>query len=152
MSQTVSALLVGVVEQTSNRFFGSIGDSLNPLADAARRSKIEWIGVRYEEGATGSARPTLKLLLDRVAAKTDTTPWDKVTRERRRRDEMLDKQADLARSKDRIHPQAVARGISELARPDAIFVFDTGLIRCGPRTGSGKPDRSASSPHSTTPQ
>jgi pyruvate dehydrogenase (quinone) len=78
-------------------------------------------------GITGSARPTLKLLLDKVAAKADTRFWDKVTLERRRWDEMLDKQADLARSKDRIHPQAVARGISELARADAIFVFDTGL-------------------------
>ena len=78
-------------------------------------------------GVTGSARPTLKLLLERVAAKTDTRFWDKVTQERRRWDEMLDKQADLARSKDRIHPQAVARGVSELARPDAVFVFDTGL-------------------------
>jgi thiamine pyrophosphate-dependent acetolactate synthase large subunit-like protein len=40
---------------------------------------------------------------------------------------MLDKQADLKRSKDRIHPQAVARALSDLARPDATFVFDTGL-------------------------
>jgi thiamine pyrophosphate-dependent acetolactate synthase large subunit-like protein len=40
---------------------------------------------------------------------------------------MLNKQADLRRSGDRIHPQAVARGVSDLARPDAIFVFDTGL-------------------------
>jgi pyruvate dehydrogenase (quinone) len=40
---------------------------------------------------------------------------------------MLDKQADIARSKDRIHPQAVARSVSDLARPDATFVFDTGL-------------------------
>jgi pyruvate dehydrogenase (quinone) len=78
-------------------------------------------------GVTGSTRPTLKLLLDKVAAKADTKFWDKVTQERRRWDEMLDKQADLARSKDRIHPQAVARGISKLARADAIFVFDTGL-------------------------
>jgi pyruvate dehydrogenase (quinone) len=78
-------------------------------------------------GVTGSARPTLKLLLDKVAVKTDTKFWDKVTHERRRWDEMLDKQADLARSKDRIHPQAVARAVSDLARPDAAFVFDTGL-------------------------
>jgi pyruvate dehydrogenase (quinone) len=78
-------------------------------------------------GVIGSARPTLKLLLDKVAAKTDGKFRDKVTRERHRWDEMLDKQADLARSKDRIHPQAVARAVSDLARPDAIFVFDTGL-------------------------
>jgi thiamine pyrophosphate-dependent acetolactate synthase large subunit-like protein len=78
-------------------------------------------------GVTGSARPTLKLLLERVAAKTDGSFFDKVTRERRKWDEMLDKQSDLARSKDRIHPQAVARAVSDAARRDAVFVFDTGL-------------------------
>jgi pyruvate dehydrogenase (quinone) len=78
-------------------------------------------------GVTGSARPTLKLVLDNVAAKTDTRFWDKVTHERAKWDEMLDKQSDLGRSKDRIHPQAVARAVSDLARPDATFVFDTGL-------------------------
>src|SRR6195256_1581223 len=40
---------------------------------------------------------------------------------------MVDKQADPARSEDRIHPQAVARAVSDLAKPDAVFVFDTGL-------------------------
>src|SRR5580692_5985373 len=59
-------------------------------------------------GISGSARPTLKLLLDRVAEKRDTSFWDKVTEERRKWDEKLNKQSDLARSKDRIHPQAVA--------------------------------------------
>jgi pyruvate dehydrogenase (quinone) len=78
-------------------------------------------------GVTGSARPTLKLLLDKVAAKTDTKFWDRVTHERRKWDEMLDKQSDPARSKDRIHPQAVARAVSDAAHRDAIFVFDTGL-------------------------
>jgi thiamine pyrophosphate-dependent acetolactate synthase large subunit-like protein len=78
-------------------------------------------------GVTGSARPTLKLLLDKVAAKTDAKFWDKVTRERHKWDEMLDKQSDPARSKDRIHPQAVARAVSDAARRDAIFVLDTGL-------------------------
>jgi pyruvate dehydrogenase (quinone) len=78
-------------------------------------------------GVTGSARPTLKLLLDKVAPKTDGKFFDKVAHERRKWDEMLDKQSDLARSKDRIHPQAVARAVSNLARRDATFVFDTGL-------------------------
>ena len=31
------------------------------------------------------------------------------------------------RSRDRIHPQAVARVVSDLAKDDAVFVFDTGL-------------------------
>ena len=78
-------------------------------------------------GVAGSARPTLKLLLDQVASKTNTRFWDKVTQERQKWDEMLDTQADPARSEDRIHPQAVARAVSDLAKPDAVFVFDTGL-------------------------
>jgi pyruvate dehydrogenase (quinone) len=78
-------------------------------------------------GVAGSARPTLQLLLDQVASKIDTRFWDKVTKERRKWDAMLDKQADLERSADRIHPQALARTVSDLAKPDAVFVFDTGL-------------------------
>jgi len=78
-------------------------------------------------GVVGSAQPTLKMLLDRVALRNDTAFFDKVTRERRKWDEMLDQQADPARSQDRIHPQAVARTVGDLARPDAVFVFDTGL-------------------------
>src|SRR6202046_1084653 len=78
-------------------------------------------------GVLGAVRPTLKLLLDKVAAKDDSRFGDRVTRERRKWDEMLDKQADPARSADRIHPQAVARAVSDLAKPDSVFVLDTGL-------------------------
>jgi thiamine pyrophosphate-dependent acetolactate synthase large subunit-like protein len=78
-------------------------------------------------GVTGSARPTLKVLLDKVSAKTDARFWDTVTQERRKWDEMLDKQSDLRRNKDRIHPQVVARAVSDLARDNATFVLDTGL-------------------------
>ncbi|MGA2365071.1 MAG: thiamine pyrophosphate-binding protein, partial [Steroidobacteraceae bacterium] len=78
-------------------------------------------------GVAGSARPTLKLLLEAVAPKDDSRFWDKVAEERRKWDEMLDKQADLARSVDQIHPQAVARTVSDLAKPDAVFILDTGL-------------------------
>jgi pyruvate dehydrogenase (quinone) len=78
-------------------------------------------------GVVGSARPTLKLLLGKVAAKSDTNFLDRITKERQNWDEMLDKQSDPARSMDRIHPQAVARAVSDLARRDAVFTFDTGL-------------------------
>src|SRR5260370_14433691 len=83
-------------------------------------------------GVLGSIKPTLKLLLGKVVAKSDTKLWDQVTKERHKWDEMLDKQADPARSKDRIHPQAVARALGDLAKGDAIFVFDTGLNTLGP--------------------
>ena len=78
-------------------------------------------------GVLGSVQPTLQLLLGEVAAKSDTKFRDRVTKERRKWDEMLDKQSDPARSKDRIHPQAVARAVSDLAKRDAVFTFDTGL-------------------------
>jgi pyruvate dehydrogenase (quinone) len=78
-------------------------------------------------GVVGSVRPTLKLLLGKVAAKSDMSFWDQVTKERRAWDEMLDKQADPARNMDRIHPQAVARAVSDLAKRDAVFTLDTGL-------------------------
>lgn len=78
-------------------------------------------------GVIGSVRPTLKLLFDRVAAKADTAFFDKVTGERHKWNDKINKQADIARSKDRIHPQAVARMVSDHAKRDATFVFDTGL-------------------------
>jgi len=51
MSQTVAEVLVNALESIGvKHIFGLIGDSLNPLADAVRRSAIEWVGVRHEEG------------------------------------------------------------------------------------------------------
>jgi len=62
MSKTVSELLVGVLQQVGvKQIFGLIGDSLNPLADAVRKSKIDWIGVRHEEGAALAASGQAKL-------------------------------------------------------------------------------------------
>ena len=51
-----------MLEQVGVRqIFGLIGDSFNPLADAVRRSKIEWVGVRHEEGAALAASGQAKL-------------------------------------------------------------------------------------------
>jgi pyruvate dehydrogenase (quinone) len=78
-------------------------------------------------GVIGSVRPAVKSLLGRVKPKSDREFFDRVTDQRKAWDEMLDKQSDPARSKDRIHPQAVARAVSDLAARDAVFVIDTGL-------------------------
>jgi thiamine pyrophosphate-dependent acetolactate synthase large subunit-like protein len=78
-------------------------------------------------GVVGSVRPAVKLLLDRVVAKADSGFFEEVNAERRKWDAMLDKQADPGRSRDRIHPQAVARAVSDLAQRSAVFVLDTGL-------------------------
>jgi pyruvate dehydrogenase (quinone) len=78
-------------------------------------------------GVIGSVRPAVRSLLDRVAPKSDTRFFDAVSTQRMAWDEMLDKQSDPSRSQDRIHPQAVARAVSDLAAHDAVFVIDTGL-------------------------
>ena len=80
-----------------------------------------------ELGVIGSVRPTVKSLLDRVKPKSDSGFFDRVTAERKAWDEKQDRQSDPARSKDRIHPQAVARLVSDLAKRDAVFVIDTEL-------------------------
>ena len=62
MSQTVAGTLVDVLEKIGvTHIFGLIGDSLNPFGDAVRHSKIEWIGVRHEEGAALAAAGQAKL-------------------------------------------------------------------------------------------
>ncbi len=62
MSQTVARTLVDVLEKVGvTHIFGLIGDPLNPITDAVRHSKIEWIGVRHEEGAALAAAGQAKL-------------------------------------------------------------------------------------------
>jgi thiamine pyrophosphate-dependent acetolactate synthase large subunit-like protein len=90
-------------------------------ADVLGRRTPTGLGVR------GSVRPTVKLLLDQVAAKSDGSFFERVTSERRSWNAMLDKQADPQRSRNRIHPQAVARAVSDAAKSDAVFLIDTGI-------------------------
>src|SRR6516162_2175575 len=62
MSQSVASILVDVLEKIGvKQIFGLIADSLNPIGDIVRRSKIEWIGVRHEEGAALAAAGQAKL-------------------------------------------------------------------------------------------
>jgi thiamine pyrophosphate-dependent acetolactate synthase large subunit-like protein len=115
-------LMVGTDYPYSN-FLPAHGNviQIDERAAAIGRRAPTAIGVR------GSVRPTLAALLQKVQQKTESAFFDKVARGRRAWDELLDKQSDLMRSRDRIHPQAVARMVSDLAKDDAVFVFDTGL-------------------------
>lgn len=73
MSRTVAQMIVETLEQVGVRqIFGLIGDSLNPLGDAVRRSNIEWIGVRHEEGAALAAAGQAQLT-GRLAVCAGTT-------------------------------------------------------------------------------
>src|SRR5438309_8454967 len=73
MLQTVADLLVATLDKIGvKQIFGLIGDYLNPIADAVRRSSIEWIGVRHEEGAALAAAGQAKLT-GRLAVCAGTT-------------------------------------------------------------------------------
>ena len=62
MARTVAAILVDALEEIGVRhIFGLIADSLNPIGDVVRQSKIEWIGVRHEEGGALAAAGQAKL-------------------------------------------------------------------------------------------
>ena len=63
MSQTVAAILVDALEKIGvKHIFGLIANSLNPIGDVVRQSsKIEWIGVRHEEGGALAAAGQAKL-------------------------------------------------------------------------------------------
>jgi pyruvate dehydrogenase (quinone) len=63
MSQRVAGILVETLEEIGVRhIFGLIADSLNPIGDVVRRSsKIEWVGIRHEEGGALAAAGQAKL-------------------------------------------------------------------------------------------
>ncbi|GAA0593235.1 pyruvate dehydrogenase [Kutzneria viridogrisea] len=56
-SQTVAEQFVDILVQAGvRRLYGVVGDSLNPVTDAVRRSsRIEWVQVRHEETAAFAA-------------------------------------------------------------------------------------------------
>ena len=79
-------------------------------------------------GVVGSVAPTLRMLLEQLPARSDRTFFDKVSAARADWDEMLDGKAALDRGGKAIHPQALARAISNHANDDAVFVTDTGEV------------------------
>lgn len=56
MAKNFAQLLVDTLEkQGVRRIYGLVGDSLNPISDAVRKSSIEWVHVRNEEAAAFAA-------------------------------------------------------------------------------------------------
>ncbi|WP_293768962.1 pyruvate dehydrogenase [uncultured Corynebacterium sp.] len=56
MARSYAEQLVATLEaQGVERIYGLVGDSLNPIVDAVRRSTIDWVHVRNEEAAAFAA-------------------------------------------------------------------------------------------------
>ncbi|HEV2078410.1 MAG TPA: thiamine pyrophosphate-binding protein [Allosphingosinicella sp.] len=79
-------------------------------------------------GIVGSVRPFLASLLDRLEQRRDDSFFEEVSKKRAAWDDMLDEKADAGRSSDKIHPQAVARLISDHVAEDCVIVTDTGEV------------------------
>jgi thiamine pyrophosphate-dependent acetolactate synthase large subunit-like protein len=80
------------------------------------------------QAIVGSARPAVEGLIARVSAKPDDGFLAKTQKTWASWQDMLDAKADIGRSADRIHPQALARTVSDAANSDAVFVVDTGEV------------------------
>ncbi|RYE57136.1 MAG: hypothetical protein EOP18_03185, partial [Rhizobiaceae bacterium] len=81
-----------------------------------------------ELGLVGSVRPALQALLELLPQRADGSFLAETNEARVSWNKMLDEKADIGRSADKIHPQAVARLISDHAASDAIVVTDTGEV------------------------
>src|ERR1700728_211735 len=80
------------------------------------------------QSIVGSVRPSVAGLLARVKSRTDDGFLSAYQRDWTSWTRMLDKKADLARSKELIHPQGLVRAVSDLAAEDALFCVDTGEV------------------------
>jgi pyruvate dehydrogenase (quinone)/pyruvate oxidase len=80
------------------------------------------------QAIVGSSRPSVEALLARVKPRSDDGFLRSARQDWVSWIAMLEKKADLGRSADRIHPQALARAVSDLAADDALFCVDTGEV------------------------
>lgn len=81
-----------------------------------------------ELGLIGDCRSVIEDLYRRLKPRTEKTHLASVQKAKAEGDKVLAKRADPSRSKDVIHPQAVAALVGSLAKKDAIFTCDTGAV------------------------
>jgi pyruvate dehydrogenase (quinone) len=80
-----------------------------------------------ELGLVGDVAATIEALLPRLRQKTDTSHLDDARSDYRRARKGLDDLAKEHDGKKLIHPQQIAKALSDLAADDAVFTADVGL-------------------------
>jgi pyruvate dehydrogenase (quinone) len=104
-----------------------------PRGDAVRVAQVdqrgEVIGRRtpVDIGVVGDVRATIDALLPRLEDKRDGRHLDYAREHYRKARKGLDELAVGRRGKPPIHPQQVAKAISDAASDDAVFTCDVGL-------------------------
>ena len=91
-------------------------------------SRAENLGrrVRIDLGVVGDIRETLMLLISRINQKNEREHLDKAVQHYAKARTSLDELAQEGSLEDRVHPQYVARLLSELAADDAVYTCDVG--------------------------
>jgi pyruvate dehydrogenase (quinone) len=91
--------------------------------------RAEQIGRRaaVDLGIVGDVRATLEALLPRLDEKRDRAHLDQAREHYHKARKSLDDLAVGTPGRRPIHPQQIAKAISDLASPDAIFTCDVGL-------------------------
>jgi pyruvate dehydrogenase (quinone) len=91
--------------------------------------RAEIIGRRapVDIGVVGEVRATVEALLPRLKEKRDSVHLDQALEHYRKARKGLDELAVSRHGKPPIHPQQVAKAVSDLADDDAVFTCDVGL-------------------------
>lgn len=77
-------------------------------------------------GLVGHVKPTITSLIPKLTGSADTGHLESIQKRREKWDAKMDKKSSLDTHHVPLHPQAVARAISDAADDDAIFVVDVG--------------------------
>jgi pyruvate dehydrogenase (quinone) len=97
------------------------------IAQIDHRGEVIGRRAPVDVGVVGDVRATIEALLPRLEEKHDSRHLDKARDHYRKARKGLDELAAGRRGKPPIHPQQVAKAISDCASDDAIFTCDVGL-------------------------
>ncbi len=97
------------------------------IAQVDIRGEVIGRRVPVDLGVIGDVRSTIEALLPRVKARTDSRHLDQARKHYKKAREDLDALAVSRSGKGPIHPQQVAKAISDHASEDAVFTCDVGL-------------------------
>jgi pyruvate dehydrogenase (quinone) len=97
------------------------------IAQVDRRGEVIGRRVPVEVGVVGDVRATIEALLPRLKEKRDSSHLDRAREHYRKARQGLDELAVGRAGKPPIHPQQVAKAISDHASEDAVFTCDVGL-------------------------
>jgi pyruvate dehydrogenase (quinone) len=97
------------------------------IAQVDQRGGVIGRRAPVDVGVVGDVRATIEALLPRLKEKGDSKHLDQAREHYRKARKGLDELASPRSGKAPIHPQQIARAISDLAADDAVFTCDVGL-------------------------